>query len=228
MRKDQDGFMDIQWCQSTVLNSWGDLRKAFIAANARKAIAPTQFNPQSTRGHCIMTIEVLMPDEQDPSIKKRGRVYVCDLAGTEPAGDIYFANYETVPMGDGTTEQKLVGPHPDQAKTKELRAQGKKINLSLSEMAMFFMKMAELTRAKELKPGASIPGNNTYFLCKYLKDTISTLGFARNASCVRLNPKKATTAASAAERRLMAELEKYKKMVAELRAAASSASPEDV
>ena len=30
-------------------------------------------------------------------------------------------------MGDGTTEQKLVGPHPDQAKTKELRAQGKKI-----------------------------------------------------------------------------------------------------
>ena len=26
----------------------GDLRKAFIAANARKAIAPTQFNPQST------------------------------------------------------------------------------------------------------------------------------------------------------------------------------------
>ena len=250
MRKDQDGFMDIQWCQSTVLNSWGDLRKAFIAANARKAIAPTQFNPQSTRGHCIMTIEVLMPDEQDPSIKKRGRVYVCDLAGTEPAGDIYFANYETVPMGDGTTEQKLVGPHADQAKTKELRAQGKKINLSLSEMAMFFMKMAELTRAKKLKPGASIPGNNTYFLCKYLKDTMlqaktyllcavrpeaaylkytfSTLGFARNASCVRLNPKKATTAASAAERRLMAELEKYKKMVAELRAAASSASPEEV
>ena len=115
---------------------------------------------------------------------------------------------------------------------------------------MFFMKMAELTRAKKLKPGASIPGNNTYFLCKYLKDTMlqaktyllcavrpeaaylkytfSTLGFARNASCVRLNPKKATTAASAAERRLMAELEKYKKMVAELRAAASSASPEEV
>ena len=47
MRKDQDGFMDIQWCQSTVLNSGPG--KAFIAANARKAIAPTQFNPQSTR-----------------------------------------------------------------------------------------------------------------------------------------------------------------------------------
>lgn len=238
MRKDADGFMDIQWCSSIVLNSWSDLRKAFIAANARKAIAPTQFNPNSTRGHCIMTLEVLMPDEQDPSIKKRGRVYVCDLAGTEPAGDIYFANYDQVVMPDGTTEQKLIGPHQDQSKTKELRAQGKKINLSLSEMAMFFMKMAELTRAKKLKPGASIPGNNTYFLCKYLKDTMlqaktyllcavrpeacylkytfSTLGFARNASCVRLAPKKATTNASAMERRLMAELERYKQMVKEL------------
>ena len=118
MRKDQDGFMDIQWCQSTVLNSWGDLRKAFIAANARKAIAPTQFNPQSTRGHCIMTIEVLMPDEQDPSIKKRGRVYVCDLAGTEPAGDIYYANYENKKMPDGTIEVHLIGPHSNQEPSK--------------------------------------------------------------------------------------------------------------
>ena len=58
--------------------------------------------------------------------------------------------------------QKLVGPHPDQAKTKELRAQGKKINLSLSEMAMFFMKMAELTRAKKLAGGVD-PGQQHYF-----------------------------------------------------------------
>jgi hypothetical protein len=31
------------------------------AANAKKAISPTQFNHQSTRGHCIMTLECNMP-----------------------------------------------------------------------------------------------------------------------------------------------------------------------
>ena len=213
---------------SAVLNSWDELRNTFLAANARKAIAPTQFNHQSTRGHCIITIEVLMPDEQDPNMKKRGRVYVCDLAGTEPAGDIYFANYETVPMGDGTTEQKLVGPHADQAKTKELRAQGKKINLSLSEMAQFFMKMANAIKAKKLAPGKSIPGCNSYFLCKYLKDimlqartylfcairpevtyakyTFATLGFAKNAPVVQLKPKQASVEMSAGERKLMEQL----------------------
>lgn len=42
MKKDANGFTDIEWCSSAVLNSWDDLRKAFMAANARKAIAPTQ------------------------------------------------------------------------------------------------------------------------------------------------------------------------------------------
>ena len=42
MKKDADGFTDIDWCSSAVLNSWDDLRKTFRAANARKAIAPTQ------------------------------------------------------------------------------------------------------------------------------------------------------------------------------------------
>ena len=69
-------------------------------------------------------------------------------------------------------QQKFVGPHQNQAKTKELQDQGKKINLSLSEMAQFFMKMAEAFKKKKLKPGASIPGCNSYFLCKYLKDTM--------------------------------------------------------
>jgi hypothetical protein len=53
-----------------------------------------------------------------------------------------------------------------------LPLQGKKINLSLTEMAQFFMKMAEAVQAKKLKPGMSIPGCNSYFLCKYLKDTM--------------------------------------------------------
>lgn len=42
MKKDPDGFTDIEWCSSAVLNSWDDLRTVFRAANARKAIAPTQ------------------------------------------------------------------------------------------------------------------------------------------------------------------------------------------
>ncbi len=50
--------------------------------------------------------------------------------------------------------------------------QGMKINLSLTEMSQFFMKMAEAVKKKKLKPGASIPGCNSYFLCKFLKDTM--------------------------------------------------------
>ena len=239
MKKDEDGFMDIKWCSSAQVNTWEELTKTFLKANAKKAIAPTQFNHQSTRGHCIMVLEVLMPGD-DPSMKKRGRIYVCDLAGTEPAGDIVYAQYENVKMPDGTTEKKYIGPHRDSKKTKELQDQGKKINLSLSEMAQFFMKMADAFKKKKLKPGVSIPGCNSYFLCKFLKDTLlqsktylfcairpevtylkytfATLGFAKNASVVQLAPKKATTAATPAERKLMEELEKMKRMYAELEA----------
>ena len=46
-----------------VLHSWNELRTEFQTCNARKAIAPTQFNPMSTRGHCIMVLEVEMPGE---------------------------------------------------------------------------------------------------------------------------------------------------------------------
>lgn len=54
----------------------------------------SQFNHQSTRGHCIMTLEVEMPHPDMPGMKQKGRVYVCDLAGTEPAGDIVYALYD--------------------------------------------------------------------------------------------------------------------------------------
>ena len=142
MRKDADGFMDIGWCQSVVLQDWDHLRKTFMAANSRKAIAPTQFNHQSTRGHCIMTLEVEKPDPEREGIKQRGRIYVCDLAGTEPAGDIVYALYKKVVYENGDIEYEYTGPHPDRSKSKELQDQGKKINLSLTEMAQFFMKMA--------------------------------------------------------------------------------------
>jgi hypothetical protein len=138
-------------------------------------------------------------------------------------------------------EYEYTGPHPDASKSKELQEQGKKINLSLSEMAQFFMKMAEAVKKKTLKPGQAIPGCNSYFLCKYLKDTMlqaktylfcairpevkyhnytySTLGFAKNASVTKLEPKKAGTKMSPAEQKMMEELEAMKKLVAELRAA---------
>jgi hypothetical protein len=239
MRKDADGFTDVEWCSAQPLTDWKQLCEIFQEANARKAIAPTQFNPMSTRGHCIMTLEVQKPKDDNPDQKDKGRVYVCDLAGTEPAGDVVYAKYKKVKAkdakGNDSFEYVYQGAHDDKNKTKELQDQGKKINLSLTEMAQFFMKMAQAIKRKKLKPGSSIPGCNSYFLCKYLKDTMmqartylfcairpevkfmaytfSTCGFAKNASVIKLTPKKATIAASPAERKMMAEMKKMQEMM---------------
>ena len=78
----------------------------------------------STRGHCIMLLEVEMPNPEVEGVKQRGRVYVCDLAGTEPAGDIVYAIYTKVNFDDGSFEYKFEGPHADMKKTKELQEQG--------------------------------------------------------------------------------------------------------
>lgn len=156
-----------------------------------------------------MVLEVEMPHPEVEGTKQRGRVYVCDLAGTEPAGDIVYAQYQKKTFSDGSFEYQFTGAHPDVSKSKELQEQGKKINLSLSEMAQFFMKMAEAVLKNQLVPGKSIPGCNNFFLCKYLKDTMlqartylfcairpevtylkytfATLGFAKNASVVKLS-----------------------------------------
>lgn len=153
-------------------------------------------------------------------------------------------NIKKINFDDGSFEYKFLGAHNDVKKTKELQDQGKKINLSLSEMAQFFMKLAEAFMKKKLAPGATIPGCNSFFLCKYLKDTMlqsrtylfcairpeveflkytfATLGFAKNASVVKLAPKKATVAASPGERKLMQELEAMKALVAQLQAAQGS------
>jgi hypothetical protein len=155
-----------------------------------------------------------------------------------------YALYNKETYDNGTFEYRFQGAHSDPKKTKELQEQGKKINLSLYEMAQFFMKMAAACLKMKLKPEVSIPGCNSVFLCKYLKDTklqartylfcairpevqflkytFATLGFANNASVVKLAPKKATVAASAAERKLMVELEAMKALVAQLQAAASN------
>jgi hypothetical protein len=123
MRKGKDGFMDVQWCISKVLKNWDHLRETFLEANSRKAIAPTQFNHQSTRGHCIMTLDVEMPVPGKEGVKQNGRVYVCDLAGTEPAADVVYAKYKKIVHDDGTIDHQYIGPHPDASKSKELQDQ---------------------------------------------------------------------------------------------------------
>jgi hypothetical protein len=229
-------FMDIDWCKEVELNDWDHLRKTFKTANARKAISPTQFNHQSTRGHCIMVLTLETPLQGSMTEKKAGRLYVCDLAGAEPAADVFYAKYRYDPE-DGSPI--LVGPHADQAKTKNLQDQGKKINLSLSEMAQFFMKMAQAIKKKKLKPGGSVPGCNTYFLSKFLKDTMlnartyltcairpeamyhkytrATLRFAKDASVVKLQPKICTKGLTKRELELMQRLKEMEDMVAQMK-----------
>ena len=51
-----DGFLEFDWVHSVQLNSFEDLCSTIHDANKRKAISPTQFNHQSTRGHCIMQV----------------------------------------------------------------------------------------------------------------------------------------------------------------------------
>ena len=232
LHKDASGFMDVNWCSTMVINTWEDLRLLIMDANKRKAIAPTQFNHQSTRGHCILILEVETTNQE--MHKQKGRLYICDLAGAEPAGDIVHAVYAKNSHG----EDVYKGPHPDPLKTKALRAQGQKINLSLSEMTNFFRKMAAEAKANRLKPGQSIPGCNNYFLGRFLKDTmlksktylfcamrpeaaftrytVSTLQFADTASVVQLKPKKPLQRKmSPKEQKLFNELQTLKEMLKE-------------
>ena len=59
----------------------------------------------------------------------------------------------------------------------------------------------------------------TYLFCairpevKFQNYTFSTLGFAKNASVIKLSPKKATVAASPKERKMMAEMQKMQAMM---------------
>eukprot|EP00924_Labyrinthula_sp_SR-Ha-C_P007575 maker-scaffold_42-snap-gene-0.53-mRNA-1 protein AED:0.04 eAED:0.04 QI:0/0/0/0.66/0.8/0.66/6/0/1391 len=232
MKKDSEGFIDIKWCETHTLNNFTDLLEAIKHANRRKAIAATQFNHQSTRGHCILVLLIEFPHPEKPDYKIKGRVYVCDLAGTEPAADIVHASYKKIVHDSGDVEYKCLGQHKDQSKTRQLQDQGKKINLSLSEMAQFFMKMAKAVESKKLAAGQSIPGCTSYFLCKFLKDTMlqaktylfcairpeakfhrytfSTLGFASNASIIKVKPKKATVAQTKKEIELLRQLQEMK------------------
>ena len=110
MHKDIHGFMDIRWIKPKVITSWDELLKLLEKANKLKYIAPTQFNPSSTRGHCILFYEVDMPMKMRSGKKviKTARMYVCDLAGAEPAHSVHYANYHIYQTSHGT-EYKYIG-----------------------------------------------------------------------------------------------------------------------
>ena len=209
---DAHGFVDITWCRRHLIKSWTELTSTFKKANGKKAISPTQFNHASTRGHCILVFEAKMPHPSLSGVSRCGRLYVCDLAGAEPAAEVHCAQYARSVDSDGHVHYEYRGKDPDRKKTDELVRQGKKINLSLSEMTGFFRQMAKLIKQKKFNPDRPIPGCRTYFLGKFLKNTLmhartylfaairpelqyqtfteSTLEFANHASVVKLRPRR--------------------------------------
>ena len=56
-----------------------------------------------------MTLDVEMPHPEREGMKQKGRVYVCDLAGTEPAADIVYAQYKKKVHDDGSIEHFYKG-----------------------------------------------------------------------------------------------------------------------
>lgn len=77
-RKGEDGFMDIEWCTLLPMKTWDLMRNTFKTANARKGIAPTQFNPQSTRGHCVFTFEATAPSPE-PTPREPSTSHACGV-----------------------------------------------------------------------------------------------------------------------------------------------------
>ena len=69
---DSHGFVDITWCRRRTISTWTELTDVFKRANGRKAIAPTQFNNASTRGHCILVFEAKMPHPQHTGVTRIG------------------------------------------------------------------------------------------------------------------------------------------------------------
>jgi hypothetical protein len=69
---DSHGFVDITWCRRRTIDTWTELTETFKRANGRKAIAPTQFNNASTRGHCILVFEAKMPHPTHAGVTRIG------------------------------------------------------------------------------------------------------------------------------------------------------------
>ena len=217
MRTDKGGFC---YHPSFVGGGMGEacptfenLCDVFRKAASSKQIAPTQFNPQSTRGHVVVVFVVVQPDG------KEGRFYVCDLAGAEPAAEVQYYDYTYDDAGE--IESKRPKPGPQGAKlTKMLQTQGKKINTSLMELQQVFEKMKkQLIKHPNKAPkiiGVSswimkflktaLPKSSVYLICairpecgfspgdpgssqpewtQFERMTIQTLKFGKSASAIK-------------------------------------------
>ena len=111
MTPDKDGFMQVSWCTTKRLTDFDDLRATIARASKSKEISPTQYNRSSTRGHCILVLNVDMPHPELADTRQRGRIYVCDLAGTEKATEVYVGEEQEGGAGGAQKgEQRMRRP----------------------------------------------------------------------------------------------------------------------
>tara|TARA_B110000208_G_scaffold154816_1_gene187572 strand:- start:755 stop:1186 length:432 start_codon:yes stop_codon:yes gene_type:complete len=113
------------------------------------------------QGHVVVVFKIIQADGRE------GRFYVCDLAGSEKAGDIEHYTYTFDREGE-VKSAAPTGGEKGKRKTMELRTQGKKINLSLMEMKQTFQQLKKQAQAgKKLK----ISGQS-YWINKFLKPAL--------------------------------------------------------
>ena len=108
LHRDESGFMEFDWVSTVPLRTFSELCSTVKEANRRKALAATQFNWCSTRGHCILQLELTKPHASIPDVQTRCRLYVCDLAGTEPAADIVASVYDRRKVPDPKVDGKFL------------------------------------------------------------------------------------------------------------------------
>ena len=160
LQKDFAGFLDVSWCTSKKLKNFKELCSTFMKADARKAVAPTQFSRFSPRGHSVLNLVVDKPNADNQELRQQGRIYMCDIARPEPTNSIYYASYKKVETKVGSVDYKLVGPDKNQKLTKDLQEEYKEISISVSEMAQVFRSMAQaIKREKKGKSGLSVKMN---------------------------------------------------------------------
>ena len=155
------GFYEHTWATEVELESFEELLDVFRNAAPRKQVAPTQFNPSSTRGHVVVVFKIITPSGSE------GRFYVCDLAGSEKAAEVKHYTYSFDDDGDVLTSFPTPGVEGQQ-QTESLKKQGIKINQSLSEMSNIFNKLK-----KQISHGQkpSIVGES-YWINKFLKKSL--------------------------------------------------------
>ena len=154
-------FYEHAWATEVEMETFDDLLTHFRAAASRKQVAPTQFNPSSTRGHVVVIFKIVTPEGRE------GRFYVCDLAGSEKAAEVKHYTYAFDADGDVMESHPTPGAE-GLRQTEILVKQGIKINQSLTEMSSIFKKLK-----KDIQHGKtpSIVGES-YWINKFLKKSL--------------------------------------------------------